>query len=876
MTSSSSTAALHSQSSNFLGVVQSAVNDRTGQFNLAIALPALLANNLAGPSLSLTWLFNTLASGSNLGYGRGWSLLMTRLVLDQAASSLQLRTGESFAVDRKRSNWRIGGALAFHDYKLKAMQVTRLNARQYRIYHKNGETEILTQAGRSNRYVLTELRSPEGRRLHLDWRSTQQSDFLAEVRDEQRTLVRFERSSGDVLVRLDPDDRPSTVRFRTSNQRLSSVQVPLIEKPFTFAYRQLSVGNRMQLLFPRSVEGPLGATDTVHWSSSQTHRVPQGGPFEYLPRVTGWTHGTGAPEALLHRTYRWVGQTNFLGFGSIGRFDWVTGRDNLYQVNKDYYYSVIETQTDHRGQTLATITRQWDRFHLLTRESTVMGRFEVEKATLYGIDPDKTWEQQNAASQLPHTVTTTYRQLDSGDARAETTTYTYDDYGNTLTTTLPTGVREDYSYFPAEGLGDECPPDSTGMVRYLASKTVIPATLPNGTHGGAPVLRTCYRYERLPSMIASDPAHAVVASETLHDLSAGKQLECTVQAYQQTAGAHYGELIRASTTLNDITTTTEYHHQLDQGLLRTTTVVQGFEGDALNRSSSQLARCALSGLTAWEESSAGSRTVYHYDLLGRIVRTTLAADSEYQASRSCAYHLDDAFVHANAPEFTLGIRPRACLEETDATGQRKRTWLDGAGRAVAVQLEDRDETPGTFRIVGCTQFDALGRTTASTAWDWFPGQDQPLELTGTTSYDASGHTQTHTAPTGLLTIVRQDPTTLQTENWQQSPCGQISAKQVTIANVTGSAVRQELFDQHARLVRTTHFVRDGLDRIIEERLVASDQPAAPRITQRRYDAYGRVERLTREDGTHIVTTYVAHSDGPHQTSVSLQHPEAHP
>lgn len=871
----SNPAQIHSQSNNFLGVVQSAVNDRTGQFNLSISLPSLLANNLAGPALQLNWTFSSLASQSDLGYGMGWSLLMTRLVVDQVASSLQLRTGENFAVDNRKSDWSNGGTLAFHDYKLKAMQVTRLNARQYRIYHKNGETEILTQAGRSNRYVLTELRSPEGRRLHLQWRSTQQSDFLAEVRDEQRTLVRFERSAGDVRVRLDPDDRPSTVRFRTSNQRLSSVQVPLIDKPFTFAYRQLDVGNRTQLLFPRSVKGPLGATDTIHWSSTQTHRVPRGGPFEHLPRVTGWTHGTGAPQATLHRTYRWVGQTNFLGYGSIGRFDWVTGRDNLYQVNKDYHYSVIETQTDHQGQTLATITRQWDRFHLLTRETTVMGRFEVETANTYGIDPDKTWEEQKAASQLPHTVTTTYRQLDSGDARAETTAYTYDDYGNMLSTTFPTGVREDYSYFPAEGLGDECPPDSSGMVRYMASKTVTPATLHDGTHGGAPTLRTCYRYELLPSMIANDPAHAVVISEALHDLSAGKQLECTVQAYERTVGAHYGELIRASTTLNGITTTTEYHHRLDQGLLCTTTVVQGFEGDALNRSSSQLARSTLSGLTAWEESSAGSRTAYHYDLLGRIVRTVLAAGSEYQASRSCAYHLDDAFVHANTPDVTLGFRPRACLEETDATGQRKRTWLDGAGRAVAVQLEDRDEAPGTFRIVGCTHFDALGRTVANTAWDWFPGQVQPLELTSTTSYDASGHTQTHTAPTGLLTITRQDPIAMRTEHWQQSPSGQTSAKQVAEVNVAGSPVRQELFDQQARLVRTTHLVRDGLDRVIEERVLASDQPATPRVTRHHYDAYGRIDRLTREDGAQIVTTYAAHSDGPHPTSVSLQHPGAH-
>ena len=68
---------IYSQAQNFLGVVSSAVDPRTGQFMLAINLPTLIGNNLSGPTLTPMLSYNAQSSLQNKGFGLGWSLLLS-------------------------------------------------------------------------------------------------------------------------------------------------------------------------------------------------------------------------------------------------------------------------------------------------------------------------------------------------------------------------------------------------------------------------------------------------------------------------------------------------------------------------------------------------------------------------------------------------------------------------------------------------------------------------------------------------------------------------------------------------------------------------------------------------------------------------------
>ena len=854
---------LHTQASNFLDCYKTGVDNRTGQFTLAIALPLPPANQLCGPSLSLTLSFDMLASTANRGYGLGWNLGLSELDLNQQAPSLRLGSGERFAIDLDASALSNNGQLAFFDLKLNTLRVTTQADGSFRVQRKSGESEILRQQDSdSSRYLLSELHSPEGRRLFVDWLPHAEGDYvLHRIRDEQRTLLTLDERQGDLHFTLNPHtERAATLRAQLSNDWLTHLYLPGMEQPFTIEYEPVDLIGDTQSLLPSHIRSPLGAMDFIHWAiGSEGHRTPAGSPLPFLPRVVAWTHTAGSRDNELNRSYEWIGDHNFLGFGSDQAFEWHSGRDNLYQVQSDYHYEVIETLTDGHGRTLGMLHFTWNRYHLLVSERSRLGHCETRKVTTYGEDPSLAWGQQPASCQLPHEVSITYvDHAQGGASRSEVTTYRYDDWGNMLLARHPSGVEEISEYYPTTG-AEGCPADALGMVRLLSKKTVKPAP----AEGQAPTLGTFYTYQALPSLIEGAPAHIVVASEQGLSDTAQHVLEHTEQSYCRVPGPHYGRLQSTATTLNGKTTTTEYRYSIAQDDLVTQTTVIGFENDAENRSTSSDGQSLLSGLITWQRSETGALERYAYDALGRILLTTTASASPYQVQQQVRYHLGDDLARQARPDAALNP---VMIEKTEASGRRRRQWLDGDGQAVCEELEDIDKAPGTFRILARMQYDALGRRVGQTTFDWFDGDRPALSLTNTQVYDDWGQPALTISPEGIEHHVRHDPVTQRTERWQ-AVASLKGPKQVLQVNATGSPIQQQDFDSDGHLVRTLTLVRDGLDRVIEERLGVQGKPDD--VTRSRYDHYSRLIERTLADGTRLAWTYAAHSDDQHIQTIAI-------
>lgn len=856
---------IYSQSSNFLDVVQSAVDPRTGQFNLAITLPTLLGNNLSGPILGLTLSFSALMSNRTNGYGLGWSLLLSQVVLNQDSAFLTLSTGENFAIDLQASDMSIGGQLVFADHKLKSFKVTRLSNESFRIDSKSGVVEILTKVAAGGSYVVHEVRSTEGRRLYLEWVSFNGVEMLQRVRDESRILFEVQKGSGRVYLVMNPESAsPFKLELWLLNDVLRNVKFPEVDSLFSFSYQPVEVGADLTLLFPTDVTGPLGAHDSITWSvNSNGHQLPSGAPIKYLPRVTLWLQRTGDPAAdLLHR-YQWVNTRNHFGFGSGGAFRWESGRDNLYQVNVEYDYSVIETLVDTSDGDLVTIKRVWNRFHLPTLEASITGQCEVLRNTTYHVDPDLGWDDQPPYCQLPYLLSTTYRRL--SEERTEDTEYRYDDYGNILYTRFPNGLVEVSEYHPASGSSD-CPKDSLDMVRFLSKKTVIPAP----SEHPSPTLHTTYRYEELPSLVAQEAPFTVVVEEQAWNEHDNQLLETTIQTYVRTMDArntHYGRLETAITTINGFSAVTRYTYTQEPDRLRTRVTIEGHDFDKANpvsQSVSEDSRSLLTGLTAEETSAAGANTAYEYDALGRIIRTVLAKGSRYEASQSCAYHLDDAFTRGHSPK---GVDSSVAFEETDASGRHRRCWLDGRARIVSIELEDLDNAPATFREISRTTYDSLGRASTHTSAEWDGAGNKIFELTTQTRFDDWGNATAVTSPTAVVNRNVADPVLMRSEQWQESASGTRTAKHVVYSNVAGSPIQQELYDNKDALVRTVLLTRDGLDRMVEQRVSPVGLPDV--VTLYRYDNASRVIEQVLPDATRVNWTYAAHSDGEHPESVHL-------
>lgn len=878
------TGGIHTQANNFLSAMQSAVDPRTGQFNLVFNIELGIANNLGGPSLPFTLAFSSLGSHRNQGFGLGWSLLFSELSMAQGAQTLRLGTGEQYAVQAV-----VDGQVTLRDYKLQSLRAVRTTDGNYQVTHKDGRTEVLKRVNGSGPYVLHELRSDAGRRLHVQWSSANGVNFLREITDDnQCVLARLDRSGTSPKLLLAPGTADEAVYvFEQANNRLAKLHLPEIEAPFTFSYEAIEVGNGQSLLFPKNVGGPLGATDTVFWSktAADSHRLPNGAPISFLPRVLRWEHTDSEAAGKLSYSYTWKDGYNYLGFGSQLGFEWESGRDNLYKLRERYEYSVTETLTNSNGSIEQTVARHWDRYHLQTLERRRSGEHETRVDTCYHVDYDKSWEEQAAFCQLPRQVTTTYIEW-QGDTvkreRSEITTSTFDCYGNPIESVQANGVREHNEYYPLEGEPGSAPEDALGMVRRLKLRRVTPPML---AHGAAPVMVTRYTYAALPSLISGDPALQLVVREELADETAGAVIETTDNTYIDTVGQHYARLASATKTVagQPITTRHTYSIAPVNGIaaLLTSTVTEGDAMDETQHMCISTARSLTSGQTLRETSAAGVHTDHAYDRLGRVVSSVIASGTEYEVTRTAAYHLSDAFVMQYAPRMLSADGSSLLLasvghEEQDATGQRKRTWLDGAGRTVQVELEDLDHEDAPFRCMSSIEHDALGREISRNETDW-AADGQPLfTLTSTTTYDHWGNVAQVTAGTGVTTHTVHDPID-QTEQRWQSAASQAGSLEVVHKNLNGSPVKTEHYDDgggdpgQRRLVRTTYQRRDGLDRVIEQSVVPAVGAAS--TTHTTYDAFSRVvERLEVGDvqARKTLWTYAPHSNSDHPTSVAMQ------
>ncbi len=168
------------------------------------------------------------------------------------------------------------------------------------------------------------------------------------------------------------------------------------------------------------------------------------------------------------------------------------------------------------------------------------------------------------------------------------------------------------------------------------------------------------------------------------------------------------------------------------------------------------------------------------------------------------------------------------------------------------------------------QFDALGRQIRRTTQDWLskdsPG---PLSLTTIIAFDDWGQTALTIDAHGIHAHTLHDPITRRCEQWQAAG-GLCSPRTVTLKNLAGSPIEQQHYDCNNNLARTLKWVRDGLDRVVEERLSVPNMSTT--VTRYRYDHYSRVIEKVLEDGTTLAWHFAPHSDGQHPELITTTAP----
>jgi YD repeat-containing protein len=851
-----------------MSFLQNGVDPRTGQYTVSINLPDVKTNDLRGPGVPLALTYNPLNEVDS-GFGMGWNLQLSQYTLGNQV--LSLSTGETFKVTSSAN-----GQLVMKEKKLDSFHFYDEGNGRHRVMHKSGLVEVLEVRGSSQNPVAlpVEIYSPEGHKVTLDYEVFSSTHpILSSIKDDRgQTLLSIKRESTSVEVLLQPFGGPdggALARFvmtlTSAEKYVSKISLPQTRKPddalasWRFIY-ELNHGH----VCIKTVETPTGAKEEVFYQDGG-HQFPVSSGRNPLPRVTRHLTTPGFGQPTIDVRYTYPQPTNFLGFGST--LSWSNdGLDNLYKDTGNYEYGTVETLWVN-DLPKRKIDRTFNRFHLLTNETTTQNGKVQAVDTTYFLTPGAQFDQQPNYCQLPKENKTSWSLSNNpNQRRSETVSTTYDNYGNLLTQTLANGVVETSTWYPAAL-------DPEGFVRHLKDQTVTPAASPNGS---APTLRTSYTYKSLPALPGSNLADWFAVEQQILAQMTGSnaaELERTVFEYINEPGNPFlhGRVKLQTVTMNDKATITGYaYSKLDspdfkESVLQTVETVTGF-GHLANQNNVQkivtLQHSLLNGEPLLNRDDNDVEIRYAYDALRRVICETVAPRTDFAASRRYEYFLC-AEAGDQAEQWMFDVKQvKTC------------TRFDGLNRAIYEERDDADNpVPGSQpRQTYAGVHDALGNLVRETELDWL--DTSPLGLTTEYQFDDWGQQRCVIGPDGVKTFEEINPIgTTESRgpirrSWSEgegsSPL--VSGVTETWLNLFEKPTRTARFNREGLRESLQQFSYDGLGRTHQE-IVGSGE--LQRVTLYGYDAFDRLIENTLPGGAVVRREFALHSREDLPTLISV-------
>jgi RHS repeat-associated protein len=866
----STSSAVHSNAFNFMGFLQHCVDPRTGQYTVSVDIPELKTNRLCGPTIPLQLQFNPL-NELDTGFGMGWNLNLSQFTPHN--NIISLSTGENFMVTGS------GEQPAIKEKKLDSFHFHNQGNDTYRVVHKSGLVETLVTGGSNDQRVALprEIRSPSGHAVTLTYTPFRGGQLLSTISDAFTTLFRIERDPNDQFVKLHlhpysgPDGEPLASFEMKLNDRaeVTKIILPTDEQAsWRFSYER-KLGRTCLV----EVQTPVGGRERIYYLDGG-HTYPSDGsglPRQPLPRVTRHRTDPGfqQPEIVVDYSYSVHNNHNFLGSGaSMPWFD--DGLDNLYRAPVGYIYGSVATLKngpEETAEVVRTVTRTFNRFHLMTEERTQQGDCIKTVSTEYHAQ-DVPFDNQPPQFQLPKTVTTRWSlNSDANQTRTEVESSTYDEFGNLTELTLTNGIRETSSYYPKEATPG-CPADPEGFVRNLKEKTVYPA---DSEHGSAAQLRTLNTYQALPALTSAPGANnwLVVTEETLtsSDDNHLTALQHTQRTYnnQPDKPELHGRPNSQSETFNQHTTTTEFEYSTPQSRLAGETVDQtietltGFDGCTKVVT---LQRSLFTGKPLVMPDPNGVLIRSEYDALNRLVKETIAPGTPHAASREYRYTL------------TAAQGGQASQQMTDVTGIKTLILMDGLNRTLLEQCWMPGQPAGQYRKTYSAQYDAIGNLSSETEYDWLdtPDQQRDLELTSSFSYDDWGEQCRVVGPDGVAMVTELSPFGLKgarqttwLETLAEPPVK--SGQSITELNTFNKPDSMTRLDNRGQTVGALHYSYDGLGNCTEQQHRLSTGTLS---TEYVFDAFGRMTSTRLPSGDVINRSFAAHSTSELPISLEVQ------
>ncbi|KAI1248957.1 hypothetical protein MGN70_010160 [Eutypa lata] len=824
---------IYSQGFNFASFVQEGVDARTGQYTSSIALyesPAK-ARNCVPFHLSLN--FSPL-NVEDVGFGTGWSLNLSQYQ-HIAPRSLFTSTGEHYQITET------GGDLRVEDQKLQSFKFQQKDS-NFEIIHKDGGIEILSNAHNVyNTSVPVALYAANGRSLTLTWTAYKGQPRLSTIQEGEEILLRINYRDPHVEIVHSPGTtETATFTIVRQNDRLAEFWMPLEDNPkWKFTYETYGT-----ITCISNVRTPTGLQEKILYKA-QGHKLPSGGPYEYIPYAIEHTVDPGNQPTI--RTLYSYSSNNFLGYGTVDK--WKYNEDNLYRVTDTYQYT--STVSIDGGQ---KTTNTYNKFHLIVKTQQELDGKQITQSITYYAQPNTALANQPAQFQLPKSVQTTYSDSTAlpESTRDELTQHRFDEWGNPTMDIQTDGVQTDRVYYPPAGEEGRCPADPHGFQRYLKEETITPPKKPDT----APVRSTRHTYGDIPTATGA-PVTSFVLAQQSQAFQGNQPVSSIDRTYvNKPDERNHGRLEQQMTKLFDKYPLVQSWSYQYPDTIRMTQIEQLQSFDKL-QVTEQTGFSMNRKLFTTHIDEAGIQSQFEYDQIGRQVSVTVSPGTSYASSRKHQYAPVDG-----AAGYILTV--------TDVKGVKTRYTTDGLQRVCQIEKQDDDgkwdangSYTGTFRVVHQRNYNALGQCSQTIDIDWLrvTGKDEPKKQTSTHDYqyDGWGHVSKVTDSNGVVTSALADPIS-QTYTEGIKDQGNMRTKYEAQDVLTQTA----LLKSDGTLYSTIDYSNDGLGRKAQEK----DSLGA--ITRYSYDWFDRVNQTTFPDSRISKTQYADHSTAALPKSVQIQ------
>ncbi|WP_171394007.1 RHS repeat protein [Vibrio mediterranei] len=772
--------------SNFSDYISTGVDPRTGLYSFSVRIANFLSHNTSGSLFSL--MLNYSASSTyDMGFGRGWSLALSRF--DKVSNTLSLSSGQNFRIE-----WNFERSEYDIPYRrLKDLKVFYLsNTREIQIVYKDGRQDFIDyDEGTLNRMV-----SPQGLVIYFDYASSPsgQESTLETIRDGMGRKIDIDwRSDPSKVIITQSVNNTEYQKFEfitgSNGRYIRLVQVNLPDDSKISIEYEFSRINNYDLI--TKVTHPSGMEESISYLN-EGHSLPSHAPIAKAPYATRCVVGVGQnqPDQVINYSYS---DNNYLGFG--GENDFIPNEDSLFSATTDYVYSSEEVIN-----TTQSVKRYYNKYHLeIQVEYRENGTLYKKEVNTYFADPNTNINLQPANyTYLKKKQITHY---ENSTEKTYTFEYYYDEYGNQTYSKEANGDVIRRQFYPASGVNGLCPREPNGFVSFLKKETFEPATKSNGEQART----TTMTYKALPRIGGGE--YVLIKSQT-------DRLSTVTYEYFEVESEPltYGRMKKQTTTINNNNVEVETQYTFSGNTLTTTQTTTTHDNKVLT-SASTIAY--THGKVVEEVSAMGITTSMSYDSLDRITSQSTALNTEYSATVSYAYQVGN-----NVNNITV----------TDAKGNQIVEHYNNAGQLIKIEQTDDD---GILRVSSESQYNAFGQLISQTQKDYLGGP--PLTLRTRYQYNSRGEISQITHPDGRVETSNQNPVTLisnvsvsglMKEVSTFDMAGQLLSKETQNSKGERLAFSQYTYDGYGNMLTTTdthnHVTRysyDDADRLISVKRV---------------------------------------------------------